>query len=190
MTTLEPPSNGGHPNHDQELTLFAEVFPASHSASLGGNTEPLTNDGDGLGWNQSYAQYDPESSSWKTSHHSYEMWKLSDGYSVTFTPSGSMRNGQLSPRAPWVPHTCDAGCSWWPTPTAAMGTHGWGLTQAGIGKRSSVAMAMRVLGVIESLGRWRPPVLMIEMLMGLPPGWLRPAEMQSSPRSQSSSDAE
>jgi hypothetical protein len=55
-----------------------------------------------------------------------------------------------------------------------MGRHGWGLTAHGIGKRSSLAMHLRVRGVIASLGRWRPPVLMIETLMGLPPNWLRP----------------
>lgn len=40
----------------------------------------------------------------------------------------------------------------------------------------------RALG---STGHWRPPVLMIERLMGLPDGWLRPAETPSSPKSPS-----
>jgi hypothetical protein len=61
-----------------------------------------------------------------------------------------------------------------------MGRHGWGLTLQETGKRYSAGVRQRVHGVIESLGRWRPPVLMIETLMGLPPGWLRPEETLSS----------
>jgi hypothetical protein len=56
-----------------------------------------------------------------------------------------------------------------------MGHRGWGLGRYERGRyRKSVID--RVHGVIELTGHWRPPVLMIERLMGLPDGWLRPPE--------------
>lgn len=95
-------------------------------------------------------------------------------YSATWPRSGSMRNGQCYRRAPWVHHKHVSGCSLWPTPTAAMGDRGWGLGLHDQG-RYRASMIERVHGVIRLTGRWRPPVLTIERLMGLPDGWLRPA---------------
>lgn len=109
-------------------------------------------------------------------------WVLGDLSELGFNATG-----RSSPRAPWVPHTHGTDCSLWPTPTAAMGRRGWSLGRYEQGRyRKSVIE--RVHGVIQSLGHWRPPVLMIERLMGLPDGWLRPAETPSSPRSPSTSD--
>jgi hypothetical protein len=185
MTTREPLSDGGEARQDPLFTWSQAAPPASRSARPGDAAASLTNVGNGPQWRTPFASYDPATSSWKTWQTSLPIEPLSGGSSPTWPDSGSMRNGRCYPRAPWVHHTCGDGCCLWPTPTFSMGRHGWGLTAHGIGQRSSLSMHRRVRGVITSLGRWRPPVLTIEILMGLPERWLSTAVTPSSPRSPS-----
>jgi hypothetical protein len=187
MTTSAPQSGGGTPEPDHVWTLWPVVSPASRSPGRGAGAGSRTSGGAGRGWLMSSARFDPVTSSWRTSPGLFEIPRRSAGCSVTFTLSGSMRTGRLFPRVPWVHHTHVAGCSWWPTPTAAMGRRGWGLGRPEQ-RRYRVSTIERVHGVIASLGHWRPPVVMIERLMGLPDGWLRPAETPSSPLSPNTSD--
>jgi len=56
-----------------------------------------------------------------------------------------------------------------------MGRHGWGLGRFDQG-RYKASTIDRVHGVIELTGRWRPPLAMLETLMGLPLTWLQLAE--------------
>lgn len=187
MVTSKQPSSGGWEQPGLPLTWSPAASLASPSPRLGCATVLATRVGDGRGCATSFARYDRASLSWRTSQLSFMTPTPSDGCSVTWPPSGSMRTGQCYQRAPWVHHTHVSGCSWWPTPTAAMGKRGWGLGRSERG-RYRVSTRERVHGEMRSLGHWRPPVLMIERLMGLPDGWLRPAETLSSPRSPSTSD--
>lgn len=82
-----------------------------------------------------------------------------------------MRSGALYQRAPWVPHTDDAGCTYWPTPRAMLGrakahiipgrvrSEGWNLEEA-VAHRG------------DSGGYVNP--LWAAWLMGFPEGWLSP----------------
>lgn len=179
------------PEEAIRVDLVAGGFPrqrASRSQSQVVAVGSRTKGGDGRGCATSFARYDPDTCSWKTSQLSLEIETPSAGCSVIWPRTGSMRSGECYPRAPWVPHTHGSDCSLWPTPTASMGRHGWGLTRAVRPRRYRPDTVARVRGVIESIGRWRPPVAIIETLMGLPPGWLRPEETPSSPRSPSTSD--
>lgn len=177
MTTSEPPSNGGTPNHDPPLMLFAEAFPANPSASRANNGAQRTNVGGGRGWSQSYAEYDPDSYWWRTSQLSFEIPSHGDLSSVDFTDSGSMQNGQLFPRAQWVRHTCDAACSSWPTPVA----RDWkGYT---FRDGESICNPLR-----EIYGRsGRPNPTWIAWIMGFPCDWCeiqsKPTETPSFPKS-------
>lgn len=186
MTMSVQQPAGGKTNQDPLFTLSPADSPANPSQPLASAGVRRTNGGDGPGCSTSFAHYDPTTSSWKTWQLSLMTPTPSDGCSVTWPTSGSMRNGQCYRHAPWVHHTCVIGCSWWPTPTAVMGRRGWGLGRYDQGRyrRSTIE---RVHGVITSIGHWRPPVLMIERLMGLPDRWLLPEETRSSPTSPSSS---
>lgn len=149
--------------------------------------------GMGPGWPTSFAWYDPDTSSWRTSQLSLATPispTPSDGSSVTWPRSGSMHAGRCYPHTPWVPHTHANDCSHWPTPTASMGRCGWRLGQGG---RFKPATEQRVRGLIRSTGSWRPPGEAVEWLMGFPTNWSQPASeplaTPSSPRSENTSDA-
>jgi hypothetical protein len=134
MTTCEPLSNGGDPNHDQPLMPSLEGFHASHSVSQESNWAPETSAGHGPGCKPSYAHYDPDTCWWKTSQLSFEIPELSELSSPTFTDSGSMRNGQLYEHpTSGRPITVD-GSTCWPTPRASIGRHGIAWTRAETGK--------------------------------------------------------
>lgn len=135
----------------------------------------------GLSMRASLANFDPNSSSWKTSQRSLiEEWTL---FSETFPSSGMMRSGRLFPLAPWVRHTCDSACSLWPTPTASMDGRGFGIPlhdRTGRYKRSTV---LRVQELVGNHG-WRIHPNFTEALMGFPLGWteIEALETPSSPK--------
>jgi hypothetical protein len=92
---------------------------------------------------------------------------LSDGCSVTWPKTGSMRTGQCYPRAPWVHHIDVAACSWWPTARSTMAA-----VMAKVRKRRE-GYGLNLEEVVAARGetdgylnpRW------IEWLMGFPAGW-------------------
>ena len=70
----------------------------------------------GVSSTDSYARYDPDTSSWRTSQGSlFGEWIE---YSETFAKSGMMRGGQLSPLPTSVPPTSERESGLWPTPVA------------------------------------------------------------------------
>lgn len=133
MTTSEQPPTGGQVSNDHRLTSSAADSPASRSVTPASNLESPTNDGDGHGWQMSFAQFDPDTCSWRTSQLSFEMPGLSEPSLPTFTPSGSMRNGRLFERRTLVHPAPVNGSTCWPTPRAAMGSHGicWSRAESG-----------------------------------------------------------
>lgn len=146
-------TSGLSPIH-QPSTYSVGDSPVSPSAWQDGAEEPPTSAGSGLSSTASYAFYDPATRSWRTSQGSLlEMaWPK---FSETWPRSGMTRNGTAFQRAPWVRHTHDIGCSLWPTPTAAMGKRGWGLSLTGR-NRYSQSIIERVHRLIALIG-WKAP---------------------------------
>jgi site-specific DNA-cytosine methylase len=100
-------------------TLSAADSPAKTSATPDDAPESLrdsTARDSGESSNESFASYDPDSCSWRTSQHS-----LFGGltlYSQTWPRSGSMRNGSAVRRPTLVPLTAEIGSGLWATPVA------------------------------------------------------------------------
>lgn len=106
-----------------QLTLFAEASldPASPSALRDGDEERRTSDGSGPSSHESFAYFDPASSSWKTYQVCLvEEWET---FSETWPPSGIVANGKAFQRPPLVPRTSVTGSFWLPTPALSMGSN-------------------------------------------------------------------
>src|SRR5215831_10165584 len=85
-------------------SLAVAVGSMGHARVFGPNTH------------DSYASYDPATSSWKTSQLSLlEEW---DGYSETWPRAGTTRNGTAYRLRPLVPLTAATESGLWPTPVA------------------------------------------------------------------------
>ena len=117
-----------------------------------------------------FATYDRDTSSWRTSQLSLTTPTPSERSSVTWPRSGSMRSGRSYPLAPWVPHTCGTGCSWWPTPRAAMANNL--CTYRPQWRRDAPALEQRVAMRGQTGGYLNPT--WVEWLMGFPSDWLPP----------------
>lgn len=187
MTTSPPPSPGGDSLFDLSFTSSREASRASRSARQGFVEVSLTSVGSGRPCATSSAQYDPATSWWRTSQLSFGTETPSERSSLTFTTSGSMRSGALSPRAPWLLHTHGSDCYLWPTPRAVMSRikvkvrkrrEGYGVNlEEAVG-----AYCDEPNGYLNP--RW------VEWLMGFPPSWCvtpsMPSATRSSPKSPTS----
>ncbi len=113
------------------------------------------------------ANYDPDTSSWRTSQRCFiEGWAR---FSQTWPRSGMMRNGTAY-RLPTLAEAISAtGCSSFPTPTARdyKGSRSLASQQkTGRGAANSLPDYLRVNG------NWQyPPVAVVESMMGFPDGW-------------------
>lgn len=88
--------------------------PASPSVWPDGGAEWTTNGGSGPSSAESFAFYDRDTSSWRTSQACFP--GVSDTYSETWPRSGMTRNGHAYRRPPLVRLTSGGGSSSWPTP--------------------------------------------------------------------------
>lgn len=116
--------------------------------------------GSGVRCSASFASYDPDSSSWRTSQHC--LIEGLDEFSQTLPASGSMRNGKLYEH-PVLGHLTEGSASLLlPTPTRSMGKRGWGLSRTGRARYSRQ--------VIKDAFRfgYKPPIGLLEWMMGLP----------------------
>ena len=134
----------------------------------------------GLSSPESFASFDPPTSSWKTSQLclSGELAM----FSAAWPESGSMRAGKCYRRAPSVPHIHDGECSLWPTPTASMDGRGFGIPlhdRTGRYKRSTVRRVQELVGKHG----WRIHPNFTEALMGFPldVSEIEPSETASVP---------
>jgi len=119
MTTSEPASNGGSPNHDRESISSVVGSPASPSAKPASGSHKKTLVGSGRPWRQSFASYDLDTCSWRMWQTSLlEEWVT---YSETWPRAGMTRNGIACRLRQLVPRTAGNGSSLWPTPTARLG---------------------------------------------------------------------
>ena len=117
----------------------------------------------------SFASYDPDTSSWRTSQLClFGGWEL---FSETWPRAGMMLSGRCYQRAPLAHHIHDQGCSFWPTPQAQDAKHAaptdWELSQQETGKQLHLHTALyQILG---ERGAVHPQLS--EWLMGFPIGW-------------------
>ena len=188
--TLSPPSISS-----------AEVSPASRYPLLA-NSEPNGMiGGSGPSSHEWFAQYDPDTCSWKTCQACLLTgWAM---YSETWPPSGTMRNGKVYRRPPLVPRTSGTGSLLLPTPTDASKGGGssrsgdrinetptlQGMARKGLWPtlRANSAMAATITEDadpdrypnLETVLKKTDPSavggqlnpMWIEWLMGFPPGW-------------------
>lgn len=168
MTTSEPPSTGGEELFDLAWTSSREASRASRSAQQGFVEASVTSVGSGPPCGPSWAQYDRDTSWWRTSQLSFETPTPSARSSLTFTSSGSMRNGALSPHAPWLHHTHVSDCWLWPTPRATMCRIKVKIRKRREGYGVNLEEAV---GLYESAPNGYLNPRWVEWLMGFPSNW-------------------
>jgi len=112
--------------HQPPWMSSAEDSPASQSAWLEGDEEPPTSDGSGPSSLDSFAYYDLDTRSWRTSQGS--LWGAEwERYSETWPRSGMTRSGTVWRRRTSMPRISATGSSSWPTPDASVMNDGEGL---------------------------------------------------------------
>ena len=135
---------------------------------------------------ESFASYDPDTSSWRTSQASLlTEW---EEFLETWPQAGTMRSGKCYRQQMWEHPISDGGCGLWPTPStvdrASGGTGKIFRTSTGSlrrrnpdGTSSNLGLAMNV-ELKEGTGRLNPT--WVEWLQGFPMGWtdVRPSETQ------------
>jgi hypothetical protein len=136
---------------------------------------------------ESFAFCNLDSSSWRTSQFCLN-GDLSE-FSGTWPEAGLMQHGKCYRRAPSVPHTHDAECSLWPTPTASMDGRGFGIPLHNRTGRYKQSTVRRVQELVGKHG-WRIHPNFTEALMGYPLDHtaIEPSEMPSCPKLQNGSD--
>jgi len=186
--------------------------PARTSASPGPEADwPASDPGCGPNTCDSFASYDPDTSSWRTSQRSWlEGWER---FSATWPRAGMTRSGTASQLKPLAPTTREIASGLWPTPTVngnynrkgASATSGDGLATAVRRWPTPTARDYRSPGTPERLARAKressrgQPLTeevggqlnptWVEWLMGYPTGWteLKDWGTASSRRSRSGS---
>lgn len=122
--------------------------------------------GCGQPWPTSYAQFDLDTFSWRTSQLSFEIDLLGEPSLPTFTKWGSMRNGRLYERPISARRTNENGSTSWPTPRATMARM---RTNPGRPGRPNLNLEEAVGNTGEGVGYLNPQ--WVEWLMGFPVGW-------------------
>src|SRR5687767_3159126 len=113
-----------------ELTLSPAASPVRTLVSQGWAQGLKANDQDcGLRCSESFASYDRDTCSWKTSQLC--LVGESGEFSQTFPASGSMQSGKLYEHRTLAHRTAGSASLSLPTPTKAMGKRGWGLSRTG-----------------------------------------------------------
>lgn len=125
------------------------------------------------------AKLDPHGSLWKTSQLCFT-GEL-ETFSQTWPISGMTRNGIAYQLPPLVRDIEESGSGSFPTPTQSMGKRGWGLSRSGRA-RASASTSQNAFRY-----GYKPPILLLEWLMGYPPGYTsigqKASETPSSRRS-------
>jgi hypothetical protein len=152
---------------------------ASHIARPEGEPEAPMIAICGLSFAESFASLSPDGS-WARMFQGYSQLTLegsSEAFSGTWPSSGTMRNGQCYPRAPWVRHTHAKECSLWPTPMAQEGTGG-GSAQEAQRILDRIPRASGHLGQLRLKDLWKlrsnkapMSVAFVATLMGFPTNW-------------------
>lgn len=145
-----------------------------------------TDQDSGLSTPESYASFDPDTLLWRTS----QLLLLTDSTECLdrLPSAGTMQSGRLFPRAPWVRHIHDSGCSLLLTPIASDADFAFGLPDRYARKRphSHGSLSEQMI----SLHGLRPTARLLEKIMGFPANWTQSecSAMQSFPSAPTSSD--
>lgn len=143
---------------EELLTWFLEGSLARILAAPAQGRESAESEaGFGVSLLESLAKFDPDSRSLKTPQTL--LFEASTECLLTLPRWGWMRNGECFQHAPLVYHTCDAGCSFWPTPRAD-GRDNCGGSNA---RRKAQSNGTYI-------GRYPNPILQ-ERLMAWPASW-------------------
>ena len=132
----------------------------------------------GLSSSESFALLGPDGC-WLKTYGDYCQVMIdgsSEPFSETWPTAGTMRNGQLYRRAPWVRHTHAKECSLWPTPQKNMGMGGGSAREAervlrGEKRPSGNHIQRRLPDFVRLRDGGPPNPAWVEWLMGFPPGW-------------------
>ena len=152
----------------RQLTLLSEDGPAKTSVLQAQQDQGYRASGRGFGKNITglFAKLN-QAGSWLRTIQIYwpqkKAWVLGK-YSGSWPRSGMMQSGKCY-RQPRLGHlTSGTDYSWLPTPTRSMGKRGWGIPKAGKARyskeKSQNALAFG----------YRPPMELIEWMMGFPAG--------------------
>lgn len=118
--TSEPAPSGGDRRAGPGSISSAAGFPASRSVVPACDEGSPTSGGAGRGWPPSFAHFDPDSRSWRTSQLSFETLMPSASCSPIWPRSGMTRSGTAYRRPPSAPLTSETGSfSLLPTPRSA-----------------------------------------------------------------------
>jgi hypothetical protein len=156
----------------RELTLFVADFRVKISRRRGAAWD-LTGHEAGFGTpiSESFAKFDPDSLSWRTSQLCLEGGL--ESYSEDWPRSGTMRNGTCYPLPLSAQIMRESACSSLPTPTATDSKR-WPVSQYYAHKPMTVGSADSLPQfVARSCGadRCRLNPAYVEALMGFPEGW-------------------
>lgn len=210
MTTFESLTLPGFaPMESTESMSPAADSPARTSASqAGGPGSRASGPAYGASTRESFAKFDPDTSSWRTSQRCLvEGWAT---YSETWPRSGMTRNGTAFRLPPLALRMNATGYGLWPTPTTDSATNRSSrYAQGGMPLAAAVklwptptALGERCMGRMDEWGGSRSREKLrgmvsaeeltgtlnpawVEWLMGFPPGWTdcAPSETPSSRRS-------
>lgn len=182
-----------------QLTLSPEDFPVRmyRPVDSGEASETEQDQASTLKWSESFANYDPDTCSWRTSQACLPLSNqdnppLWQEFLETWPSSGLMLSGSVYQRPPLVPLTSGIGSSYLPTPNASLGAFDksphidiptW-LRAEGSGRRKSgakIGTSLRwsrefMREHLRTGGELNPE--WIEVVMGFPIGHseLRPSE--------------
>lgn len=182
------------PPADEGSMFSAEAFRVSPSATTVTASSRRTSAGYGLSSLESFARFDPDTSSWRT-------WQLSfveDSAmsSPTWPRSGMTRSGTAYRLPPSVLPIAASACSWWPTPNASDQKRVREFSHESLRKtyRSRPRGAAYLTETLMAIYGWCHHPTFSEWLMGFPLGWTSPGSRlsgtRSSLRSLSGSDGE
>lgn len=123
----------------------------SPSPSPGSDSPTPTSATSGPRLPTSFAEYDPDSRSWKTSQGSL-LTPTSESFSGTWPRSGSMRNGRCSERTIAAPRTGGSDCGFWPTPQSQDARHNPGNAENRMAQGRQIQLAHAVRWPTPSAG--------------------------------------
>ncbi len=131
-----------------EWTSSAEDSPVSRGPLLDAATGRATIETSGPTPSESFAEYDPDSSCWRTFQASL-LTNTLEPYSGTWPRAGTMRNGTVSQQPQLVPHTFVTGSSSWPTPDA--------FAANGVVSLRKAAHGRHAVSLIHAVNLWPTP---------------------------------
>lgn len=131
---------------------------------------------------ESFASYDPASSSWKTSQRSLlEEWTP---FSETWPKQGTMQSGVAFAPVTLAPRTDESGCSSWPTPRSCSAAAALITATASAKACERFPNLESVVAIIEgrnAVGKALNPAW-VSQLQGFPPGWTDGLPAPEKPR--------